>query len=83
MWSLSDLWNDFFPNPNKGFSTLADEEKLEFEFWELLDCPSDCFPSQTAREKYIKIGDIKVIGRNQLTKQLNQSTLTKSMYEAK
>lgn len=48
VWSLSDLWKAFFPKPSKGLSTLTEEEKLEFEFWGLLDCPSACFPSHIA-----------------------------------
>lgn len=48
VWSLSDLWKDFFPKPSRELSTFTEEEKLEFEFWGLLDCPSDCFPSHRA-----------------------------------
>lgn len=48
VWSLSDLCKDFFPKPSRELSTFTEEEKLEFEFWGLLDCPSDCFPSHRA-----------------------------------
>lgn len=49
-WSLSDLWNGFFPSPGKELSSLTEGEELEVEFWGLLDCPSDCLPSQAAQE---------------------------------
>lgn len=54
-WSLSDLWNGFFPRIDKEGSVLTEGEELEVEFCGLLECPSDCFPSQAASKIIIDL----------------------------